>query len=180
MRSESLHVGLKVRHPQYGVGTVKSISEHTVDVRFEDQLRTISPDNSDIEPAEPQVEVRSLNISLSQLIKLTVDETITQLGVEKSDATVEELGARWKNGTLVIKSSDAALQPKEVPLETFFHKIVMMRNNLRVLEQKINANTVLTDAEKFDIQQYITKCYGSMTTFNVLFKNSENHFSTKS
>lgn len=173
-------MGLKVRHPQYGVGTVKSISEHTVDVRFEDQLRTISPDNSDIEPAEPQVEVRSLNISLSQLIKLTVDETITQLGVEKSDATVEELGARWKNGTLVIKSSDAALQPKEVPLETFFHKIVMMRNNLRVLEQKINANTVLTDAEKFDIQQYITKCYGSMTTFNVLFKNSENHFSTKS
>jgi hypothetical protein len=180
MRTEALHVGMKVKHSQYGIGTVKSISEHTTDIRFDDQLRTISPESSAIEPAEPQVTVTALDISLNQLIRMTVGEMVEKLGLEKDDEVVEKLGVRWRNGTLVLRSADASLQPKEVPLETFFHKIVMMRNNLRVLEQKINGHEQLSDAEKFDIQQYITRCYGSMTTFNILFKNSEDQFSTKS
>jgi hypothetical protein len=91
---------------------------------------------------------------------------------------VDGLANRWQNGSLILQSADKSLQPKEVPLETFFHKIVMIRNNLRVLEQKVNASEKLTEAEKFDLHQYITRCYGSLTTFNVLFKNKEDQFST--
>jgi hypothetical protein len=104
---------------------------------------------------------------------------VDALGLEKSDQLVEGLATRWQRGTLVLQSADTSLQAKEVPLETFFHKIVMIRNNLRVLEQKVNANEKLSDADKFDLQQYITRCYGSLTTFNVLFKNKQDQFGTQ-
>jgi hypothetical protein len=88
-----------------------------------------------------------------------------------------EMGEKWEGGTLDMIPGKDGLQSKQVPIETFFHKIVMMRDRLRVLEQNINSNKTLTDDEKINLQQYITRCYGSMTTFNVLFADKEDYFS---
>jgi hypothetical protein len=179
MSIQALHIGMKLRHPSYGIGTVKSLTEHTADIVFDDQLRTIAPETSDLTSADATATLRELELPLDSLIRQTAQAVVDALGLEKPDTIVEGLGSRWHNGTFLLQPGDTSLQAKEVPLETFFHKIVMIRNNLRVLEQKVNASDKLSEAEKFDMHQYITRCYGSLTTFNVLFKNKEDQFTTK-
>ncbi len=176
MKIEALHIGMRVRHPQYGLGVVKTISEGTADIQFNDGNHTVAPEPSGLEPAEPQAAVRGLDMPLSELVQQIVDATIHKLGLEKPESVVDQLGLRWHKGKMVLHPADAALQTKEVPLEIFFHKLVGVRNQLRVLEQKINAHPTLTDGEKVEMQQYITRCYGSLTTFNLLFKEKEGQF----
>jgi len=176
MKIQSLHIGMSVLHPQYGTGTVKTIAETSCDVLFTDGRRTVSPEAAGMEPAEAQVAVSGLAVPLEQFVEQTLARTIAQLGLTPPESVAEKLGTRWHRGKMVLHPADPTLQTKEVELEAFFHKIVMMRNQLRVLEQKINAHEKLSDAEKVDMQQYITRCYGSMTTFNVLFKDKEDQF----
>ena len=176
MKIEALHVGMNVRHPQYGLGTVKTISEVTADVLFSDGKRTVEPVAAALEPAEAQVAVSGLSLPLKQFVEQTLEASLHKLGLGNPDAVVEKLGVRWHGGKLVMHPADPTLQAKEVPLETFFHKIVMVRNNLRVLEQKINAHEKLSDGEKVEMQQYLTRSYGSLTTFNILFKEKEDLF----
>jgi len=148
MPIQSLHIGMHVRHPQYGVGEVKSLTELTAEISFDDARRTIAPASSELTPAEPTAAVSELQVPLSNFIRETAHVIVEALGLEKDDTIVEG--------------------------------IVMIRNNLRVLEQKLNASDKLTDADKVDLQQYITRCYGSLTTFNILFKNKEDQFSSGS
>jgi hypothetical protein len=176
MKIEALHVGMSVRHPQYGLGTVKTISETTADVLFTDGKRTVEPVAAELEHAEPQANISGLSVPLAQFIEETLAAVSAKLGLEKPADVAGNLGARWHRGKVVLHPADPTLQTKEIELETFFHKVVMVRNQLRVLEQKINAHEKLSEAEKVEMQGYITRCYGSLTTFNVLFKEKEDQF----
>ena len=179
MKLEALHVGMNVRHPQYGLGTVKTISELTAEIRFNDAVRVIEPVVSGLVPAEAQAALTGLEIPLARLIDQTVAATIAVLALALPDDLSTPLAPRYHGGRLVLHPADPTLATKEVPIEVFFHKIVMMRNNLRVLEQKINGHEKLSDAEKIEMQQYISRCYGTMTTFNILFKDKADQFASK-
>jgi hypothetical protein len=176
MKISALSVGMKVKHPQYGDGEVKTIGEHTAEILFMEGRKTVEPESSNLEPAEAHASITGLEEPLQKLIERVVGAAIAQLGLENPDMDIEKLALRWHGGKLVLHPEDVTLQTKEIPIEVFFHKIVMMRNNLRVLEQKINAHEKLNDAEKVEMQQYITRSYGSMTTFNLLFRNKEEQF----
>jgi hypothetical protein len=176
MKTQELHVGMKVKHPQHGMGVVKSITETTADIRFNDAMHTLAPETSDLAPAEARAAVSGLDMPLTQFVEKVTQTILDELGVEKHGEFVEQLGSRWHGGRVMLHPADTSLQAKEVPMDVFFHKVVMLRNNLRVLEQKINSHEKLSDAEKVEFQQYITRCYGSLTTFNVLFKNKQDQF----
>ena len=94
----------------------------------------------------------------------------------REDGAEVPLAPTWEGGTVVLKPHDPSLQPKEIPVDALLHKVVMVRDRLRVLEQKVNAHPKLSDAEKVEMQGYVTRCYGSLTTFNVLFRDEQDKF----
>jgi len=180
MNVASLHIGMRVRHPSHGLGSVRAVDELSATVQFDDGIRRqVSPEASGLQPAEAQAAVSGLEVPLAQFIADTVRAVADRIGLEDPAALRQELGSRWHGGKFVLHPADPTLTTKEVPLDAFFHKIVMMRNNLRTLEQRINSSDRLSEAEKFDWQGYITRCYGSMTSFNVLFRNKEDQFTSK-
>jgi hypothetical protein len=122
-----------------------------------------------VAPAVPDVELGEDWDMTREELKAIIRETI-------GEASHVPLAPKWEGGTIVMKPHDAALQAKELPIDALFHKVVMVRDRLRVLEQKLNAHPKLSDAEKVEMQQYVTKCYGSLTSFNLLFRDREDGF----
>ena len=106
-------------------------------------------------------------------------QVLRELLEEETMYGYPSMGVRWKGGTVTLNPGKEDTQSKEIPLDTFFHKIVMVRDRLRVLEAKLNASSQLDEQEKVELQSYITKCYGSLTTFNVLFRDKSDYFSSK-
>lgn len=177
MRTEDLHIGMRVAHPGYGSGEVVEIDRHKCEILFDDgQKRAVSPKGSGLAPLEAQAEIRGLKVPLETVIRQVAEGVVERLGIEDPSSSVDELLQRWQGGTLLLQPENRELQNKEIPIETFFHKIVMVRNQLRVLEQKINSHPKLEDAEKVELQAYITRSYGSLTTFNLLFAEKEGQF----
>lgn len=179
MKIEDLRIGMEVRHPDHGIGVVKALDETTAKVHFNDATRDIAPGLSDLQPVAATAALAGLERPLSELIEEIVSASYAKLPLSDPMESVAGLGERWRGGKLIMQPADTALQSKELELEAFFHKFVMMRSNFRVLEQRVNSQKDMSSADKFDIQQYITRCYGSMTSFNVLFKDKEDHFSGK-
>src|SRR5215831_8524898 len=107
MNIETLHIGMKVRHPQYGVGVVKSLTGQTAEIAFDDTQRTIAPGSSDLQPAEPTASLSELQVPLANLIRDTAHAVVEALGLERKDALVEDLATRWQRGTLVMQPADS-------------------------------------------------------------------------
>lgn len=166
-----LGIGSRINHGEYGKGVITNVTSKHYWVTFiENGLETIDLD-SDFEVVEA-VEGEVDTISFSE-----VEQSLISILKRWSDSSaITPIADKWKGGTLILKPGDAKLSEKEIPINTFFHKIVMVRDRIRVMEQKINGSKKLDDQEKVDLQQYITRIYGSLTTFNVLFKNQSDNF----
>ncbi len=172
MIEETLGTGSRVQHTIFGEGIIAGTKLGKYRISFFGKgIVEVPQDSADLEvlealaPEERMMSVDHIEITLIEILR------------KWSDATeIVHLADKWRKGTMVLKSMDDSMKPKEIPMETFFHKIVMLRDRLRVLEQKINAHSKLDDVEKIEMQQYITRIYGSLTTFNVLFKNQSQVF----
>jgi len=166
-----LGIGSRINHPEYGSGVVTNLTSKHYWVTFiENGLETIAIDSEFdiIEAVEDEVDTISF---------YEVEKSLKTILQKWSDVTeIAPIADRWKKGTLILRAADANLADKEIPIDTFFHKIVMVRDRIRVMEQKINSSKTLDDQDKVDLQQYITRIYGSLTTFNVLFKLKSDHF----
>jgi hypothetical protein len=160
-----------VRHPQFGAGVVTQVTTDAYEITFIEQgTRQILRSFEGLEVTEA-VETPS-----GQATWENIEKSLVRILRRFSDLQETiPMGSRWTGGKMVLYPGDPGLKEKEVPLDIFFHKIVMVRDRLRVMEAKINSSN-LTDAEKVELEQYITRIYGSLTTFNVLFKNKEDQF----
>ena len=165
-----LGIGSPIRHPDYGDGVIVNVKSSGYNITFMKFGMRLIKFDAPLEIIE-EVERDSDIISL-----LDVEMTLSKVLKKWSDFTENvPLGDKWKGGKLILKPGRHDLANKEMPIDTFFHKIVMVRDRLRVMEQRVNASK-LDDEEKLNLQQYITKIYGTFTSFNVLFKNPEQIF----
>ncbi|WP_372745977.1 hypothetical protein [Lutibacter sp.] len=165
-----LGIGSRIKHDEFGLGVITNVSAKHYWVTFiENGLETINLDSTFevIEAVEDEVDT----ISFSE-----VESMLKNMLKKWSDISeIVPIADKWKGGKLILEPEDTNLQSKEIPIDTFFHKIVMVRDRIRVMEQKINSSK-LDDQDKVDLQQYITRIYGSLTTFNILFKIKEQQF----
>lgn len=167
---EILGIGSRLEHPNYGKGVVTNVSSKHYWVSFMDSgLETIAID-------EDITVIERLEADVDTVSFFDIERSLSEI-LQKWSDTHEKvaLADKWRNGTLVLEPADGT-GSKSMPIDTFFHKIVMVRDRIRVMEQKINSNKKLADQDKIDLQQYITRVYGSLTSFNVLFKSKQDHF----
>lgn len=173
MELYDIAIGARVKHPSLGTGVVYEIDPRTFHIFFKDHgEQPISRSFEGLEVIAPGVEVEPEPLDLDH-VRNALREVLEEMQTPQRPV---EMARRYEGGVLEIKPRDVALKSKEVPIEDFFHKIVMIRDRFRVLEQKINAHAGLSDQDKVELQQYITRCYGSLTTFNILFEDKEDQF----
>lgn len=167
----NLGIGSRVEHPEFGKGVIINLNSTNYNVVFIDK--------GSVEISRTYTELKTIEAVYpeSDLISYAEVEKMF-LRIIKRYSDIQEfvqIGEKWRGGKMLLQPGDLKLSAKEIPIDGFFHKIVMLRDRVRVMEQKINASKIEED-EKIALQQYITRIYGSLTTFNVLFKNKEDYF----
>lgn len=172
MDQTTLGVGTRLQHTQYGPGVIVGVRYAVYLISFINYgIKEIDKTDTSLDEIIPEnvtAEIETVSETEKSLLKI--------LRLWGDVTEIVPMGERWRGGTMLLQPADKTQKAKEVPVDIFFHKIVMLRDRLRVLEQNINSHKVLTDADKVNLQQYITRVYGSLTTFNVLFRDKENWF----
>lgn len=169
---KTLGIGTRLQHTLHGPGVIVGIRYATYLISF------INVGIKEIDKTDPKLE-EIIPENVTAELETTSDVEKSLLKILRQWGEVSEivpLGDRWLGGMMLLQPADKTQKPKEVPIDIFFHKIVMLRDRLRVMEQQINAHKILTDEDKVNLQQYITRIYGTLTTFNVLFKDKEHWF----
>jgi hypothetical protein len=168
--AQTLGIGSRVNHPAYGDGVIIRLHKVAYEVCFvRFGIKEVGRSYEQWEVIEAIEADESVSFSEAEEALIKILDAYSDI------SQVVDLGDKWEGGILSLQPKDTSLKAKEIPVETFFHKIVMVRDRLRVMEQRINSSK-LTDEEKVNLQQYITRIYGSLTTFNVLFKYKEDQF----
>ncbi len=165
-------IGARITHPSFGEGVVFGMDDYKYRIFFKEHGEKELGKGFDGYQLLEAAPAGSKTVELEDV----VDAVKNVFDMYYDVSEIVELGDKWEGGNLLLQPKDTSLKPKEIPMEAFFHKIVLLRDRLRVMEQKINAHTKLTDEDKVDLQQYITRIYGSLTTFNILFKNKIDQF----
>jgi len=173
----SLGIGSRVEHPHFGRGVIVDTASETYIIWFKSETGTkiINKDFAGLRvlakvEAESGEENNGITLAdIEQALNNILDQRLHEM-------QLVPMALKWNKGTLILKPHDTSMQAKEVPISVFFHKIVMVRDRMRLIEQKINAHKILNDEEKVELQQYVTAVYGSLTTFNVLFKETHHQF----
>ena len=168
----TLGIGTRLQHTQYGPGVIVGVRYATYLISFiYHGIKEIDKNDTNLDEVIPE------NVTAEIETDSEIERSLLKiLRLWNGMSELVPIADRWQNGTMVLQPKDPGLKPKEIPIDIFFHKIVMLRDRLRVMEQQINAHKQLSEAEKINLQQYITRIYGSLTTFNVLFKNKEHWF----
>ncbi len=170
---EELAVGTRVEHPRYGEGIVSKNKITSYEIFFEHGGKIeITKRNEDLEVKETPAEKPKNSLTLAEVEK-TIRFVLEEQNVLQE---IVPLGDKWLGGNMLLQPANLSLKPKEIPIESFFHKIVMLRDRLRVLEQNINSHPGLSDEEKVNMQQYITRIYGSHTSITLLFAENKHYF----
>ena len=172
MDQQKLGIGTRLQHSQFGPGVIIGLRYATYLISFINHgIREIDKNDQHLDEIIPEHATEELETN-SDMEKSLLKILRMWGGITEN----VPLGDRWQGGMLILQPADKSQKPKEIPIEVFFHKIVMLRDRLRVLEQQLNGNKQLSEEEKINMQQYITRIYGSLTTFNVLFRNKEHWF----
>jgi hypothetical protein len=171
MENQLLGIGSRVNHPAYGPGVVIGMEAAAYKVVFMAHgMKHVGKQYKAWEVIEAIEDEGAVSFNEAEKSLVKILQQWSDLGPKV------EMHGKWNDGMLILEPGDPDLQGKEIPIDVFFHKIVMVRDRLRVMEQRINSSKNLNDEEKVNLQQYLTRIYGSLTTFNVLFQQKDDYF----